>query len=441
MNDDVASRPDGGLELLYLCHRVPYPPDKGERIRAFHQVRSLAARHRVSLLSLTDGPVPDLGPLQELCKRVEVYPVDRRSGYLRSAGALFRPGEPLTLSFFDSPELRARLASLVADERFDAAIVYSSAMAPYLDAFPRLPAILDMVDVDSAKWAQYSRFAPWPLRPVYALEARRLRAYEAALARRFPRVVLATGGEVRQLHAFAPEARAVAVPNGVDLDFFRPFHLPKAEHPTLVFTGQMDYFANVDGVVHFARRIFPRLRRRFPNLEFLIVGRSPNGRVRALGDLPGVTVTGAVGDVRPFLTRAWVFVAPLRIAQGIQNKVLEAMASRLPVVCTERVHAGLAEGGFLHQRDLLAAADDREMERWTGALLEDAELRSSLARSAWQRLASVYRWEESMARFEDLLAEVTGRPSARSKEVRSPAEERIEERAEPPRAAREARSA
>jgi sugar transferase (PEP-CTERM/EpsH1 system associated) len=392
-----------GMKVLYLCHRIPYPPDKGDKIRAFHQIQSLARHHRVHLLTLSDGPLPDLTPLQELCERVEVFPVHRPAAYLRSALGILRP-RPLTLSFFESAELRRRVEALAASESFDVIVAYSSSMAPYVEPFAGVPAVLDMVDVDSAKWEQYSRFARRALRPVYALEGRRLRAYEASLAERFDRVVLATGNEARLYKSFAPNAKVVAVPNGVDFDFFHPFDLPKAEKPALVFTGQMDYFANVDGVEFFAREVFPRLRRRFPDVELLIVGRSPVPAVRALGELPGVQVTGAVGDVRPFLARAWVFVAPLRIAQGVQNKVLEAMAMNLPVVCSERVLAGLSEGGFRHGRDLLAADGAEAFENCVAGLLEDAEARQRLAESARQRLAIGYRWASNLERFEEVLA-------------------------------------
>jgi sugar transferase (PEP-CTERM/EpsH1 system associated) len=398
------------MRLLYLCHRVPYPPDKGEKIRAFHQIRALARRHRIHLLTLADGEVPDLAPLHELCERVEVFPLHRGSAYARAAlgAALGMAGgsKPLTLSFFDSAELRRRAAELARSERFDLVVVYGSAMVPYAEPFAHVagtPAVLDMVDVDSAKWAQYARFAPLPLRLVYALESRRLQAYEAEIAGRFERVVLATGNETRTLRSFAPAAKAVTVPNGVDLEYFRSFELPKTPHPTLVFTGQMDYFANVDGMVHFSRKVLPRLRQRFPELELLIVGRSPAKAVRALGELPGVHVTGAVGDVRPFLDRAWAFVAPLRIAQGVQNKVLEAMAMNLPVVCTDKVLAGLSEGGFRHGRDLLAAADDAGLEEHLTALLADGEVRLRLAEHARQRLAVSYRWTTNLDRFEEIL--------------------------------------
>lgn len=400
----TTGEPKAKMRVLYLCHRLPYPPDKGDKIRAFHQIRALARRHEVHLLTLADCQVPDLTPLRDLCERVEVFPIQRSSAYARAALGVFRP-RPLTLSFFDSSELEQRAAELARTERFDLVLVYSSSMARYAEPFidSGVPAVLDMVDVDSAKWGQYSRFASLPMRQVYALEARRLQAYEATLAGRFERIVLATGNETRLLKAFAPDARAATIPNGVDLDFFQPLNLTRTPHPTLVFTGQMDYFANVDGVTHFSREILPRLRQRFPDLEFLIVGRSPSPAVRALGELPGVHVTGAVGDVRPFLDRAWAFVAPLRIAQGVQNKVLEAMAMGLPVVCTDKVFAGLSEGGFRHGRDLLAASTDEGLEESLVSLLQDADARARLAECARQRLGASYRWGTNMERFEEIL--------------------------------------
>jgi sugar transferase (PEP-CTERM/EpsH1 system associated) len=420
------TRPDLGsterLRLLYLCHRIPYPPDKGEKIRAYNQIRALSRRHRIHLLTLADGEVPDLTPLQDLCERVEVFPLRRTGAWVRAALAALTPTRSLTLAFFDSAELRQRVEELARSERFDAVVVYCSSMAPYAEPFDA-PAVLDMVDVDSAKWEQYSHFAPLPMRPVYALEARRLRAYEASLAHRFERIVLATGNETRVLKSFAPEANAATVPNGVDLDFFRPFDLPRSPHPTLVFTGQMDYFANVDGMVHFSRHVFPRLRQRFPDLELLIVGRSPAPAVRALDELPGVHVTGAVGDVRPFLARAWAFVAPLRIAQGVQNKVLEAMAMGLPVVCTDRVFAGLSEGGFRHGRDLLAAATDEGLEESLASLLADPAAGVHLAQSARRRLSVSYRWTVNMDRFEEILAGVVRKPAPVREETREETKE------------------
>ncbi|MFL6193318.1 MAG: TIGR03087 family PEP-CTERM/XrtA system glycosyltransferase [Thermoanaerobaculia bacterium] len=407
-----AGRPRAGLDVLFICHRLPYPPDKGEKIRAFHMIRGLARRQRVHLLTLADGAVPDLAPLESMCARVEVFPMSRPAAFARAALGVARP-RPMSLSFFESAELARRVRELGRTQRFDVTVVYSSSMAPYAELLPDVPAVLDMVDVDSAKWAQYARFAPLALRPVYALEARRMRRYEASLAGRFRNIFLATGNETRLYKSQAPGARATTVLNGVDFDFFQPFDLPKSHHPTLVFTGQMDYFANVDGVVHFAREVLPRLRGRHPNLELVIVGRSPSPAVRDLGELPGVQVTGAVGDVRPFLARAWAFVAPLRIAQGVQNKVLEAMASNLPVVATDKVFAGLSDGGFKNGRDLLAAATDEGLEDAVHAVLESAELRQRLAECARQRLLASYRWSSAVDLFEELVG-AAARPPAGS---------------------------
>ena len=423
---ETNAEPRQKLRLLYLCHRVPYPPDKGDKIRAFNEIRALSKKHRVHLLTLADSEVPDLAPLEQMCERVEVFPVQRTGGYLRAAFGVFS-SRPLTLAFFDSADLRQRAEELARTERFDLVVAYCSAMAPYVEPFQEAgtPAVLDMVDVDSSKWAQYSRYAALPMRPIYALEARRLQEYEASLVSRFERIVLATGNETRLLKAFAPDAKAATVPNGVDLDFFRPLDLPRSPHPTIVFTGQMDYFANVDGMVHFARNLFPRLRQRFPDLELLIVGRSPAPAVRALHELPGVHVTGAVGDVRPFLARAWAFVAPLRIAQGVQNKVLEAMAMNVPVVCTDRVFAGLSEGGFRHGRDLLAASSDQGLEDSLASLLGDAQARASLAEHARRRLSISYRWTANMDRFEEILAGAVRKPVSAKEEIREESKESV----------------
>jgi sugar transferase (PEP-CTERM/EpsH1 system associated) len=406
-----AARPRSGLRILYLCHRVPCPPDKGEKIRAFHQIRALARRHKVHLLTLADSPVPDLSPLEEICEQVEVFPLSRPAAYLRTGLRLASP-RPLTLSFFESAALADRLRGLARREPFDVQVAYSSAMASYADLLPAVPAVLDMVDVDSAKWAQYARFAPLPMRPLYALEARRLRRYERSLAPRFERIFLATGNEARLYRANAPEARVETVLNGVSPGFFETLDLPKSPHPSLVFTGQMDYFANVDGVIHFTRDILPRLRRRLSELELVIVGRSPAPAVRRLGEFPGVRVTGAVNDVRPFLARAWAMVVPLRIAQGVQNKALEAIAANLPLVCSDRVLAGLSDGGFRSGRDLLAAGTDEAMESAVAAVVGDAGLRERLAASARQRLTAHYRWPPILERFEALV-EAAARPPAR----------------------------
>ncbi len=307
------------MKILYLAHCLPYPPNKGERIRAYYQLRHLAQDHEVHLLALCrDGSTQAPEELEELCASAEVFPVGALGSRLRSAfGLLTR--RPLTLNYFHSLPLLRRLRQLTASGGFDVIVTYTTAMVPYARAVEDgTPWVLDMVDVDSAKWTQYSRYAGWPMRWVYAVEATRMRRFEASLGD-FSNILLTTSKEVAELRSFAPHLDAEVVRTGMRMQSLERLKMPRTNPPSLVFTGQMDYLANVDGVVRFAREVFPRLRERFDGLEFVIVGRSPTARVVELEDLPGVVVTGEVADVRPFLARATAFVAPLRIAQGLQG--------------------------------------------------------------------------------------------------------------------------
>jgi sugar transferase (PEP-CTERM/EpsH1 system associated) len=326
------------MDLLYLSHCVPNPPDKGEKIRAHHILHALAAAgHRVHLAAFARRP-SDLAAARELapaCASVHVEPLSR--GALPRAAWKFLTGGCLTTAYFDSRTLRAYIDGLARTVPLAASLVYTAAMAQY--APPDLPLLLDMTDVDSEKWLQYSRMRPGG--PLYALEGRRLRRFEIAAARRARCTFLATEAERALLDAIAPGAVTATLENGVDFDFFDPARvepLPELQgRRYLVFIGVMDYYPNIDAVRWFASEVLPQLRRRDPGLEFLIVGRSPARAVRRLHGTGGVTVTGGVPDVRPYLAAARAVVAPLRLARGIQNKVLEALAMDKPVLASPEI--------------------------------------------------------------------------------------------------------
>ena len=281
-----------------------------------------------------------------------------------------------------------------------------------------------MVDVDSEKWAQYGKYAAWPVRWIYRIEADRMRRVEAGLSD-FSEVLLTTSREVDALRSFAPKLEARVAGTGICMDTYRRLDMPRAKPPSLVFTGQMDYFANVDGVVRFARRVFPRLREKFRGLEFVIVGRSPSAKVLELEEIPGVVVTGAVADVKPFLARASVFVAPLRIARGLQTKILEAMASELPVVCSDAVGAGLVDGGFEPDHDLIVGRNWDEFEAGVCRLLEDEGLRDRLSRNAHEKVHLAYSLEAEMLEFERLVAAAAKSPLPANRVRRARRKERI----------------
>ncbi|MCK6551936.1 TIGR03087 family PEP-CTERM/XrtA system glycosyltransferase, partial [Myxococcota bacterium] len=343
------------MKILALVHRVPFPPDKGEKIRAYHELRHLAARgHTIDLATFADTAADTTWrpQLLELCRDVAIVPLNRHVARARALLALGKD-RPLSVEYFGSFWLRARVRRWLAERSYDVAFCYSSPMAELVrDAELgelRLPRVMDFVDVDSDKWRQYAAHTGGLAGLVHRREARTLERYERALAAELEASVFVSPAEAELFRRIAPEAkRVVTVPNGVDAEHFgatvrQPQHLLR---PVLVFVGQMDYRANVDAVTWFADEIFPRVRRGIPDAELHVVGRAPVREVRALGARPGVTVTGAVPDVRPHLARATVMVAPLRIARGIQNKVLEGMAARVPIVLTSRALEGLdAEPG------------------------------------------------------------------------------------------------
>ena len=396
----------GRPRLLFLAHRIPYPPDKGEKIRAWHMLEHLARDWAVDLGCLVDDPADaqHLSVLRGCCAEVHAAPVTR-SG--RIARTLFgtRPGEPLSLAWFHEPGLARWVRAGLSARRYEAVLVYSSAMATYVSPGPGGPLrILDMVDVDSEKWRAYAASAGGPKRLVWAREARTLLAFERRAAAQFDRTLLVSAQEAQTFATLAPEvaSRIDWVENGVDVARFDPeCDWPDpyaAESPAIVFTGTMDYRPNVEAVSFFATEVMPRLASLSPAPHFHIVGANPSPAVRALAELPRVHVTGGVPDMRPYLAHAAVAVAPLRIARGIQNKVLEAMAMARPVVASPEAHEGVrAVAG----RDLLVADGAEAMAAAVTQVLAGGM--PGLGTRARTAVLAGYDWKATLARLDDIL--------------------------------------
>jgi sugar transferase (PEP-CTERM/EpsH1 system associated) len=338
--------------LLLLVHRIPYPPNKGDKIRSFHLLDHLARHYRVHLGTFVDDP-SDLAYVDELagyCADLHVVRLHPKAARLRALAGL-ASGAPLTVPFYRSRSMARWVARTLGDTGCRRMLAFSAAMAQYLpQPWPGGRRILDLVDVDSDKWRQYGEHHRGPMGWIYRREAHRLLAYERRQAAAFDATVLVSAAEAALFRELAPESaeRIEAVPNGVDTDFFSPERDYPDPYPdagrTLVFTGAMDYWANVDAVAWFAEAVLPLVRERVPGAAFYIVGSRPTERVEALAGLPGVTVTGAVRDIRPYLAHAALAVAPLRVARGIQNKVLEAFAMDRPVLATAAALDGLELG-------------------------------------------------------------------------------------------------
>ena len=387
--------------ILHLAHRLPYPPDKGDRIRSFHTLKHLSDRANVYLACLADEPVPPgtLAALETFCARVAVVPVSNWSQRRRALFALLR-GRSATEGAFQVAALRDLLRSWTRDTDFHACLASASSMIPYLqrEELRSVPAVVDLVDVDSQKWLDYAAASRGPRAWLYRTEGRRLRRLEEDLPAWARGVVLTTPAEVALYEQFAGPGTARAVANGVDLDYFRPAAV--AAEPSCVFVGALDYRPNVDGIGWFCSEVWPKLWERRREARLFIVGRHPVAAVRRLAAVPGVEVVGTVPDVRPWLSRAAVAVVPLRIARGVQNKVLEALAMARPVVASPLCLQGM---GTEPGRHLLTATAPEEWRTTLELLFDDGALRCRLGESGRAFVEEHHCWDRCLEPLLDLL--------------------------------------
>ncbi len=446
------------MNILYLAHRIPYPPDKGDKLRAFRQIEHLARRHRVWCACFVDDPrdfrhVPGL---RDYCADVAAIELRPRFARVRGLWSLAR-GTTITEGFYASGEMTALLAEWKNATPFDAVVAFSSGMAPYALSIGAQRRVLDLCDLDSQKWSDYADHLELKRRKsirdrvfvsIYRMESRRLAAAELRWIDGFDAAVLATESESSPLRSVVSERKLHVVGNGVvlppnrstvppgldfshrqlpsdeSLSYFQnvptglkrsnpdlqltdctrtPAPLPARKRscgPTVGFVGVMDYLPNVDAVNSFAAECWPAIRSRFPTASFRIVGRSPTRTVRKLAQIPGIQVVGEVADVGFELARFDVSVAPLRIARGVQNKVLEAMAAAKAVVLTSKAAQGImAEDG----RDYVVAETGTQFVEAVCLLLADTVARDRIGKSARDFVAEHRRWEPEMKKLEALV--------------------------------------
>jgi sugar transferase (PEP-CTERM/EpsH1 system associated) len=387
--------------VLFLTHRVPFPPDKGDRIRTFNLLRQLAQRGRVWLGCLADEPVPPetTAALNGLCERVAAVPVGRRVRWVRALWSL-TTGASLSEGLFASAELARVVSAWATEAKFDVVVASSSALVPYLrlPALRDVPAVVDLIDVDSQKWLDFAAASRAPKRYLYRLEANRVRKVERSLPGRVRAASVVSPAEANVYDSFTHAGAATVATNGVDLDYFSPIGC--AEQPALAFVGALDYLPNVDAAVWFAHTVWPSVREKVPTAEFRIIGRNPTPAVKALASIPGVNLVGQVPDVRPFVASAAVVVAPLRLARGVQNKVLEAMAMAKAVVAAPAALAALRTVPGTH---VLSASDPGEWTNSVCALLADPPRRAQLGAAAREFVEQHHHWERCLQPLLDAI--------------------------------------
>jgi sugar transferase (PEP-CTERM/EpsH1 system associated) len=339
-------------KLLYLVHRIPYPPNKGDKIRSFHFLKALSEHYEIHLGTFIDDPDDRQysDALKAFCKTSFCLELQPRVGRIKSLTG-FLTGEPLSLPYYRNQAFQAWVDKTIDQEKIQRALIFSSPMAQYLENHSDLHFVADFVDVDSDKWRQYAENKNWPASWVYRREAEKLLSFEGQIAVHADTTLFVSKQEAQLFKQLVPAAvdKIGFVNNGVDTDFFDPnlaFDSPfPNHHAAIVFTGAMDYWANVDAVVWFAQQVFPLIKQQHVDARFYIVGSKPTKQVQQLAEEDeAVIVTGRVDDVRNYVAHAHVVVAPLRIARGIQNKVLEAMAMAKPVVVTKAAMEGIEAG-------------------------------------------------------------------------------------------------
>jgi sugar transferase (PEP-CTERM/EpsH1 system associated) len=388
------------MKILYVCHRFPFPPKRGGKIRPFNMIRHLSDAHEVTVASLarSSAEAKEGEGITSHCAAYHVETVSAPVQWARMIATLPTPATA-SASYFHSGALAGTIRKLVREQRFDLIFVHCSSVAHYVSHVRDVPKILDYGDMDSQKWLEYARCKPFPLSLGYRYEGLKLLAEEKRLARHFDFCTATTRAEWETFKSYGVDTPSDWFPNGVDSQYFAPAD-ENYDPDTISFVGRMDYYPNQECMFDFCQRTLPLLREVRPGIRLDIVGADPSPAVRRLGELPGVTVTGSVPDVRPYLRRAALAVAPLNIARGTQNKVLEAMASGVPVV-TSRAAAGGVDA--VDREHFLVCATPAEYRDACLRILGDSAERRRLAQAGRARMLSHHAWPSSMKRLDAII--------------------------------------
>ena len=383
------------MKILLVSHRLPFPPDRGGRIRQYQILRHLGRDHDVTLASplRTDDVAAHVDALRPFARRLILAPVSELRSWLQATLAL-PTATPSSFAYFHSAQL-ARSVRCELSDGYDVVLVHCSAMAPYV-APTGAVTIADIVDVDSEKWLEYGRQRRFPESFGFWLEGRKVRRAEAAIVSRFDLCTCATPEELEVLPA---SGEVGWFRNGVDAEYFRPSSEP-ADPGSICFIGHMDYYPNRDAMLWFCETVWPQLRAEHPGATLSIIGADPTADIRRLGERPGIRVTGHVADVRPYLWRSALSVAPLRVARGTQNKILESLAMGVPVVASPLAARGTDTIAGEH---LLVASEPRDVVAAISRLLSDPGERQRLAVAGRQRMLTHHDWHNSMRRLDALI--------------------------------------
>lgn len=392
-------------EILFLAHRIPWPADRGDKIRSHHILKRLCEMAPVHVGAFADDE-RDMGFVGEMDGILASSHVELRNKPQWQAGAeALLTGQPVSVRSFGSGSMQDWVDELLASGRISHIFCFSGQMAQYVPTDFDGRFVMDFVDVDSAKFESYAGESNPIMRWVNAREGRLLGAFEREVAKRADASLLVSEVEAKLFRSRTGASNVLALENGINTDFYDPATKIKKLHPVfpdplIVFTGQMDYRPNIEAVADFAKNAMPLVRTAHPEAIFAIVGRNPTQAVSDLSMLPGVQVTGAVDDVRTWLAAADVVVAPLRIARGVQNKVLEAMAMARPVVASPAAAEGIGVENGVH----FHVEPDVEAEAArVCALLGDSKSALAMGKAARAHVVAHYGWAKQLASLDAIM--------------------------------------
>jgi sugar transferase (PEP-CTERM/EpsH1 system associated) len=394
------------MRILFVCHRFPFPPKRGGKIRPFNIISHLHRQgHEVHVASLvrSEQEASETDGLNQFAASTFQARVSALPQALKMVARL-PTLMPSSMGYFHSRKLQSHVSRLLAEKSFDLIFVHCSSVAQYVRKVRGIPKILDFGDMDSQKWLEYSKYKAWPLSMGYLIEGRKLQAEEARLVTDFEMCTTTTFGELETLRSYGVPGRFDWFPNGVDESYFKPQEDYLANR--ICFIGRMDYFPNQDCVIRFASDVFPLIRQIIADAEFVIVGADPPDFIRQLGKTPGITVTGSVPDVRPYSQNCAAMIATLNIARGTQNKILEAMAMGIPVVSSSAAAKGVdARPGI----DLLVEDQPDKVAAAVLKIMTSPETRTTIAITARDRVLSAHSWPQSMNKLDALIGSVINR--------------------------------
>jgi len=396
--------PETKKSIIFVCQRVPYPPDRGDRITTWNFIKHLSKNFTIHLFCLCSSrdELKKQTVLQDYCKTVTIAHKPAWRSCLDVFFAIFS-GKPLSVAYFFSEEIKARVKNLTARERISFAYAYSSHVFYHIYGLD-VKKVFHLADIDSEKWKKLKENGPFLMKGVYSMEFSRLRKWELMCDKAAACSVVCTDAEKMLYQSAGAKSNIVVINNGVDFEYFKNSQRERKEN-AVIFTGVMDYYPNVDAVVNFFNRVLPLLKKDNPEIKFYIVGSNPTKKVKDLGRKDAnCIVTGYVNDVRPFMERAKVYVAPIRIAQGIQNKILEALAMSLPVITSLQISGML---GLTESQGVIPARDSEEMSRKILGLLNKPEVCNKLGAEGRAAVIKRYSWAGQFVSLDKMINSIT----------------------------------